>query len=668
MIFKYEEAFRRNIGWLTEAEQERLRHKKIAIAGLGGVGGIHLLTLARLGFERFHLAEFDSYDLVNFNRQVGATMRTLGQPKLDIMMAQATDINPAIEIAAFRQGVTPENVDAFLSGVDLYIDGLDFFAMDTRRLVFSRCASLGILAITAGPIGMGAAYITFMPGGMTFEEYFGMEGLPEAHQYVNFLLGLTPSMAHRNYLVDSTRLSLAGRFGPSTMVACDLCAGVAGTEAVKLMLGRGKVYSAPYYQLFDTYHNRYVRGRCIGGSKNPMFRFKAWLGHRQIDRRMKKTAAAPSEQFADTPLMRILDMARWTPSADNSQPWRFQITGDDTVHITVICDALPLGAHRSRVDEPAMLSTGMMLEAIDIAASKEGKVMEWDYLADEQFGNATVHRFEIRFHDSPIPADPLRPYLPLRCTNRRHYRIAALPPKQKYALEQSLGMTLAVVWREGWKERWKVATLNAREFLARMRSRAAYEHLKERLDWQQPFSADKLPVASLPMSRPSRCMMQWFMASWRRMKTLSMLPGGLLPSALETELIPGLCCAAHFVLVRQTPLPQDEEKRIAALIKEGRALLRFWLTLTSFGLSIQPSYSPIVFGHYGLYPDELPPGEEHLAPHCSDLAARMKSILGHTPDRIAFMGRIGVPRNAALTSRSTRLPLEALLAGDLPHS
>jgi tRNA A37 threonylcarbamoyladenosine dehydratase len=43
--FSYEEAFSRNIGWLTRHEQEQLRRKRVAIAGLGGVGGVHLLTL-----------------------------------------------------------------------------------------------------------------------------------------------------------------------------------------------------------------------------------------------------------------------------------------------------------------------------------------------------------------------------------------------------------------------------------------------------------------------------------------------------------------------------------------------------------------------------------------------------------------------------------------------
>ena len=73
--FNYDEAFSRNIGWVTEAEQQSLRGKRVAIAGLGGVGGVHLLTLARLGIGRFAIADLDRFDLVNFNRQVGATTR-----------------------------------------------------------------------------------------------------------------------------------------------------------------------------------------------------------------------------------------------------------------------------------------------------------------------------------------------------------------------------------------------------------------------------------------------------------------------------------------------------------------------------------------------------------------------------------------------------------------
>ena len=81
-MFDYQSAFSRNIGWVTEAEQARLQNTQVAIGGLGGVGGVHLLTLARLGVGKFSIADFDVFDIVNFNRQVGALVSTIGQSKI----------------------------------------------------------------------------------------------------------------------------------------------------------------------------------------------------------------------------------------------------------------------------------------------------------------------------------------------------------------------------------------------------------------------------------------------------------------------------------------------------------------------------------------------------------------------------------------------------------
>lgn len=254
--FNYSQAFSRNIGWVTREEQALLRTKRIAIAGLGGVGGVHLLTLARLGVERFTLAEFDTFDLVNFNRQVGATMSVLGQPKLDVLVRMVRDINPEVELDLHPEGASPEGMDAFLTGADLYMDSLDFFAFEARRSAFATCHRLGIPAVTAAPLGMTAALLTFLPGEMSFEEYFQLEGCSEDEMALRFLLGLAPGMLHTEYLVDPSTIDLKNRRGPSTIVGCQLCAGVAAAEAFKILLGRGPVKAAPYGYQFDAFSGR----------------------------------------------------------------------------------------------------------------------------------------------------------------------------------------------------------------------------------------------------------------------------------------------------------------------------------------------------------------------------------------------------------------------------
>lgn len=256
-MFDYDAAFSRNLGWVTDAEQQLLRSKCIAIAGLGGVGGSHLLTLARLGLGAFKLADFDTFDVPNFNRQAGAMVSTLGQPKVEVLQRMALDINPELKITTYPSGVDDSNLDHFLQGVDLYVDSLDFFAFDARKKMFAACAAKGIPAITAAPLGMGTAMLIFMPGHMTFEEYFRLEGHDEFEQGIRFLLGLAPARLHMSYLVDPTRIDLANRKGPSTGMACQLCAGVTATNALKILLGRGPVVVAPRGLHFDAYRNIY---------------------------------------------------------------------------------------------------------------------------------------------------------------------------------------------------------------------------------------------------------------------------------------------------------------------------------------------------------------------------------------------------------------------------
>ena len=280
--FDYATAFDRNIGWLTSEEQEALRHKRIAIAGVGGVGGFHLTSLARLGVGKFNIADLDHFELANFNRQAGAMMSTLGRPKAEVLAEMTRDINPECELRVFPDGVRAENLEDFFANVDLYIDGLDAFAFEAREAVFAYCAAHRIPAISVAPLGMSAALLAFLPGKMTFEEYFQLSGHSDLEKSIRFLVGFAPSLLHRHYLVDRSRVNLQEHRGPSTGLSCGLCASVATAEALKILLGRGKVWAAPHAIQFDAFRNRLAHTWRPGGNRHPLNRLAIAIAKRQL--------------------------------------------------------------------------------------------------------------------------------------------------------------------------------------------------------------------------------------------------------------------------------------------------------------------------------------------------------------------------------------------------
>ncbi len=284
----YRQAFQRNLGLIQEQEQERIRNARIAVAGVGGVGGLHLMALARMGVGRFHLADFDTFELSNFNRQVGATMDTLGREKVEVMREMTLAVNPEAEVVLFREGVQPENVHQFLEGVDVVVDGIDFFAFDSRRLLFNEARRKGLYVLTSGPIGFGSTLQIFSPDGMSFDEYFGIgDGMSDFEKFVAFAVGIAPAVLHRRYM-DLSRVKLDAGRGPVVASSCFLSSALVATEVVNILLRRRPIKAVPHYVQFDTLLQVYRKGYLFWGAKNPMQYLKRWI----LRRTMRRLAGA----------------------------------------------------------------------------------------------------------------------------------------------------------------------------------------------------------------------------------------------------------------------------------------------------------------------------------------------------------------------------------------
>lgn len=281
-VWSYEAAFRRNLGLISAQHQEKLRGSRVAIVGMGGVGGVHLMTLARLGIGKFTIADPDSFEVANINRQFGAKLTTIGRSKVDVMAEEALNVNPDLDIRTFSEPIGPDNVDDFLADADFFVDGIDFFSVEARQLLFARAREMGIWSVTAGPVGYSTAWLVFDPRGMSFDTYFDLRpGMSRYDQLISFAVGLAPSGIHVQSM-DLGKVSFDAKTGPSLALSCQLCSGVASAEVVKILTGRGSVRAAPYYSQFDTFTGRLKRGRLWWGNRNPWQRIKRRVLKRMI--------------------------------------------------------------------------------------------------------------------------------------------------------------------------------------------------------------------------------------------------------------------------------------------------------------------------------------------------------------------------------------------------
>ena len=272
--FDYKTAFSRNIGLLSENEQEKLRVKRIAIPGCGGVGSLHALTCARAGFEKFTLADFDRYELANFNRQYGARMSTIDTLKVETIAKDILEINPHADIRIMREGINVDNLEEFLVDVDIVLDSLDYFAFEARDLLFPKCQDLNIPLLTAAPLGFSAACLAFNGQSMRYTDYFDFkESDSSVDKALKFAIGLAPKGLHIPYM-DPKSVDLQQRRGPSSIVAINLCAAFLVCDAISLLLDRKKIRPVPYYKQFDLYRGKWKKGRLWLGNKNPLQKIK----------------------------------------------------------------------------------------------------------------------------------------------------------------------------------------------------------------------------------------------------------------------------------------------------------------------------------------------------------------------------------------------------------
>ncbi|QVE18010.1 MULTISPECIES: molybdopterin-synthase adenylyltransferase MoeB [Pseudomonas] len=141
--------------------QIRLKSSRALIVGLGGLGSPVALYLAAAGVGELHLADFDSVDLTNLQRQVIHDSHSIGQAKVDSAMARLTAINPEVTLVAHRAALDADSLSAAVQGVDLVLDCSDNFS--TREAVNAACVAAGKPLVSGAAIRLEGQLSVFDP-------------------------------------------------------------------------------------------------------------------------------------------------------------------------------------------------------------------------------------------------------------------------------------------------------------------------------------------------------------------------------------------------------------------------------------------------------------------------------------------------------------------------
>lgn len=204
----------RNISALNPAEQIQVCRSRVIICGCGGLGGVLIHLLARLGVGFLRVVDGDVFSEPNLNRQWLCDRDSISRSKALAAQAAVERINPFTEVSACVEMVSDENADGLLSGMDLSLDALD--DLPARFVLARRAGHSGIPFIHAAVAGWWGQVSTFLPGqDLDLSAVYGKKRIRDPEEVRWGVLSATPAVV----------------------------AGLQALEALRLLTGKPPVYS-----------------------------------------------------------------------------------------------------------------------------------------------------------------------------------------------------------------------------------------------------------------------------------------------------------------------------------------------------------------------------------------------------------------------------------------
>jgi len=243
----YNQMVERNIGVISSKEQERLRNACIAVAGCGGMGGLSAEQLVRIGVGHVKIADYDKFAVHNLSRQSGSTCANIGRNKAEVLGRHFKEINPNLRLDIFREGVLPENINRFVEGAEVVIDGMDFSNLNTTIMMYRAAREKKICVFSPNAIGFGVNVFVFGPDTITLEDHLGLSAGIDPHLALMKLAPYLPAYIDPEIVQKAVSGEIAI---PNIAMPQYLATSIAVSEVILMLLGRVKPPPGPDPRVF----------------------------------------------------------------------------------------------------------------------------------------------------------------------------------------------------------------------------------------------------------------------------------------------------------------------------------------------------------------------------------------------------------------------------------
>lgn len=156
------ERYLRNHDAISEAEQASLAINRVLVLGCGGLGGMVIECLARIGVGHLRVVDGDLFEASNLNRQLLCSTMNLGRPKTLAAKQRVMAVNPLVEVDAVQADLTAENAAQLLADCDVTVDCLD--NIPTRLLLQQAAKTAGVPLVHGAVAGWNGRVCVIQPG------------------------------------------------------------------------------------------------------------------------------------------------------------------------------------------------------------------------------------------------------------------------------------------------------------------------------------------------------------------------------------------------------------------------------------------------------------------------------------------------------------------------